>query len=132
MEEKNGIRIDKWLWAVRVFKTRSMATNACRSGKVVIGANSVKPSHIVKIGEEIKISHGPFGPITRTFKVTGLLDKRLSAKIAKDYVQEITPESEFAKLKVLRESPFAFRVKGTGRPTKKDRRKIEKLKKYGI
>jgi ribosome-associated heat shock protein Hsp15 len=132
MEENNDIRIDKWLWAVRIFKTRSMATNACKSGKVVINEHSVKPSHIVKIGEEIRINHGPFGPISRTFKVTGLLEKRVAAKIAKDFVLETTPESEFDKLRALRESPFGFRDKGTGRPTKRDRRKIESLKKPGF
>jgi ribosome-associated heat shock protein Hsp15 len=128
--EQNHVRIDKWLWAVRIFKTRSMATNACKSGKIVIAENPVKPSHIAKIGEEVKINGGPFGPITRTFIVKGLLEKRVSAKIAKDFVEETTPEEEFIKLKALREYPFALRERGTGRPTKKERRITEKLKGY--
>ena len=121
MEASDHIRIDKWLWAVRIFKTRSMATNACKSGKVAIDETAVKPSHMVKVGEEVKVNGGPFGPITRTFKVKGLLEKRVSAKIAKEFVEETTPEEEFAKLKALREFPFAAREKGTGRPTKKER-----------
>jgi ribosome-associated heat shock protein Hsp15 len=130
METANHPRIDKWLWAVRIFKTRSMASNACKGGKVVIGENSIKPSHMVKIGEEIKINGGPFGPITRTFQVKGLLEKRVSAKLAKEFVEETTPPEEFEKLKALKNSPLGFRERGTGRPTKKDRRKIEQLKSW--
>lgn len=127
MDEKKNIRIDKWLWAVRIFKTRSMATNACKKSKVFINETSVKPSHTVKIGDVIKVIHPP---ITRTFKVIGLLEKRVSAKIAKDFVEEITPAEEFEKLKAIRNNPLAFREKGTGRPTKRERRKIDRLRKF--
>ena len=130
MESANPVRIDKWLWAVRIFKTRSMASSACKNGKVVIGETGVKPSHIVKIGEKIKINGGPFGPITRTFHVTALLEKRVSAKLAREFVEETTPAEEFEKLKALRNSPQGFRERGTGRPTKKDRRKIQQLKSW--
>lgn len=125
MEEKESVRIDKWLWAVRVFKTRSLATNACKSGKILIKGNTAKASHVVKIGEIIEYK---FPPIVRTFKVTGLLHKRVSAKIAVDYVEELTPESEFEKLKAMRNDPLAFRPRGAGRPTKRERRDIDVLK----
>ncbi len=124
MEQEKSIRIDKWLWAVRIFKTRSMATNACKNNKVSINETSVKPSHTVKIGDVIEVKHPP---ITRTFKVIGLLEKRVSAKIAKDFVEEITPAEEFEKLKAIRNNPLALREKGTGRPTKRERRKIDRL-----
>jgi ribosome-associated heat shock protein Hsp15 len=127
MEQDKSIRIDKWLWAVRIFKTRSMATNACKNSKVFIKETSVKASHTVKIGDVIKVIHPP---ITRTFKVIGLLEKRVSAKIANDFVEEITPAEEFEKLKAIRNNPLAFREKGTGRPTKRERRKIDRLRKF--
>lgn len=127
MEQEKSIRIDKWLWAVRIFKTRSMATNACKNSKVFIKETSVKPSHTVKIGDVIAVKHPQ---ITRTFKVIGLLEKRVSAKIARDFVEEITPVEEFEKLKTIRNNPLAFREKGTGRPTKRERRKIDQLRKF--
>jgi ribosome-associated heat shock protein Hsp15 len=127
MEQDKSIRIDKWLWAVRIFKTRSMATNACKNSKVFINETSVKPSHTVKIGDVIEVKHPP---IIRTFKVIGLLEKRVSAKIAKDFVEEITPPEEFEKLKAIRNNPLALREKGTGRPTKRERRKIDSLRKF--
>jgi len=127
MEPQKNIRIDKWLWAVRIFKTRSMAANACKNSKEFIKESSVKPSHIVKIGDVIEVKHLP---ITRTFKVIGLLEKRVSAKIAKDFVEEITPAEEFEKLKAIRNNPLAFREKGTGRPTKRERRKTDRLRQF--
>jgi ribosome-associated heat shock protein Hsp15 len=127
MEPEKNVRIDKWLWAVRILKTRSIATDACKKSKVFINDISVKPSHIVKIGEVIAVKQ-PF--ITRTFKVLGMLEKRVSAKLAKDFVEETTPIEEFEKLMAIRNDPLAFREKGSGRPTKKDRRKIERLKKF--
>jgi ribosome-associated heat shock protein Hsp15 len=127
MEVKKNIRIDRWLWAVRIFKSRSMASSACKNSKVSINETSVKPSYSVKIGDVIEVKHPP---ITRIFKVIGLLEKRVSAKIAKDFVEEITPEEEFQKLKAIRNNPLAFREKGTGRPTKRDRRNIDRLRKF--
>lgn len=125
MEE--GVRIDKWLWAVRVFKTRSLATAACKSGKVRIGDNIVKASREVRIGDLVQI-HMP--PVKKTVKVLGLLEKRVSARIVPDYMEDQTPEEEYLKLKVNRETGFEYREPGTGRPTKKSRREIEILKKY--
>lgn len=128
MDQKSDIkpRLDKWLWAVRVFKTRSMATDACKKGKIFINGIAAKPSHSVKIGEVIERRESM---ITRSFKVTGLLEKRVSAKVAVNYMEEVTPPEEFAKLELARTSMIAVRERGTGRPTKKERRDIEKLKK---
>ncbi|HLP48616.1 MAG TPA: RNA-binding S4 domain-containing protein [Candidatus Kapabacteria bacterium] len=127
MDPKNDIkpRLDKWLWAVRVFKTRSMATEACKKGKIFLNGIAVKASHLVKPGEvfEFREPH-----ITRSFKVMGLLEKRVSAKVAVDYMLEITPPEEFKKLELSRLTMIAIRERGAGRPTKKERRDIEKLK----
>lgn len=123
----SGVRIDKWLWAVRVFKTRSQATDACRSGKVRVAAQIVKPSHEVKPGEEISVSHQA---LIRTFKVLQLLGNRVAAPLVPLYMQDLTPEEEYSKLKLMREVNFEYRDPGTGRPTKRQRREIEILKKY--
>ncbi len=121
-----AVRIDKYLWSIRVFKTRSQASNACRSGKVVIDDIQVKPSRDVKINDVIQIRSGP---LTRVLKVTDLLERRVSAKIAQNYYEDLTPEEEIEKIKMLREVNYEKRDRGIGRPTKKERRLIEKLKK---
>lgn len=117
------VRIDKYLWAVRLFKTRSLATEACKKGKVWIDESPVKPSRNVKIGEIIKIKRPP---LEYSYQVTGILEKRQAAKIVVDYVTDITPQSELDKLKV-NETFFVQRDRGAGRPTKKQRRDIDKL-----
>jgi ribosome-associated heat shock protein Hsp15 len=122
-------RIDKWLWAVRIFKTRTMAANACRKGKVLINGINAKPSHSVRIGETIEVEQPP---ITRTYQVTGLIEKRVSAGLAVDYVEETTPPQEIKKLRMMRRMSSTIvgvRDKGAGRPTKRERRAIDKLKK---
>jgi ribosome-associated heat shock protein Hsp15 len=118
------VRIDKWLWAVRIFKTRTLAADECRKGRVVINGNTVKPSYIVKIGEEVLVKKPP---VIHTFKVKGLLDKRGSAAVAKDYVEDLTPDSEVLKRQVSRLASNLQRDPGAGRPTKKDRRDIDTL-----
>ncbi len=125
MEE--GIRIDKWLWAVRVFKTRNQATIACRTGKVKIREIPVKPSHEVKPGELINLHIPPFD---RTYKVIGLLEKRVSAKLAVEYVEDLTPPEEYQKIRIMKEMNFEYRDRGLGRPTKRQRREIDLLKKF--
>jgi ribosome-associated heat shock protein Hsp15 len=125
MEE--GIRIDKWLWSVRIYKTRSQATDACRDGKVRILDHAVKASHCVKNDDIITIRISPF---TKTIKVVGLIERRVSAKLAESFVQDLTPKEEYQKLKLIRETNFEYRDRGTGRPTKKQRREIEDLKKF--
>lgn len=122
-----GVRIDKWLWAVRVFKTRSQATEACKSGKVRIGGQIVKPSHEVKPGEEITVSQQS---ILRSLKVLQLLGNRVGAPLVPEYMQDLTPDEEYSKLKLMRQVNFEYRDPGTGRPTKRQRREIEILKKY--
>ena len=116
------VRIDKWLWAVRVFKTRSLATDACRNGRVTIGGQPTKPSRDVRIGETIVVQKDE---MTRTFKVLGLLEQRVGAQVAKEYVQDLTPASEFEKKREPNFFPPMYRPKGAGRPTKKDRRALD-------
>ena len=124
---EHGIRIDKWLWAVRVFKTRSLASEACRSGKVKILDQVIKPSRVLRAGEEITVS---IPPITKTLKVIALAGNRVSAKLVSTLMQDLTPEAEYQKLKQTKESDFEFRQRGIGRPTKRERREIEFLKSY--
>jgi ribosome-associated heat shock protein Hsp15 len=118
------IRVDKWLWAVRIFKTRNQATEACKKGRILIREQPVKPSRVLRINDIIQVKKPP---VVYSFKVTGLLTKRLSARLVKDYIEDITPEQELEKLKV-RETFFISRDKGSGRPTKKERRTMEKLR----
>lgn len=121
-----GLRIDKYLWAVRIYKTRSMATEACRNGKVRSGNQVVKASHEVRVDEVISISlHG----MTKTVRVKELLMNRVSAALVVHYLEDLTPQEEYDKLKVQHDMKHEFRPRGTGRPTKKERRLIEKLKK---
>jgi len=122
----DGIRIDKWLWAVRLYKTRSQATEACRSGKVKIVDHAVKPSREIKPGEIISLS---FPPIVRTVRVVALADQRMSAKFVPGCMEDLTPEDEYLKLKKIHDLNFEFRPRGIGRPTKRERREIESLKK---
>lgn len=124
---EGGVRIDKWLWAVRIFKTRSLASDACRSGKVKILDKAVKPSRELKTGEVISIS---LAPITKTVRVVALLGHRVSAKLVPLSMEDLTPEAEYQKLKRKNEIDFELRDRGTGRPTKRDRREIEFLKLY--
>ncbi len=121
MEE---IRIDKYLWTVRVYKTRSLATEECKKGRVLINNTEVKPSRIVKIGELIDVK---CPPIIKSYKVLGVSANRVSATIARTLVEDITPQSEIDKLKMLNNT-FEKRDPGTGRPTKKERRLIEKFR----
>jgi ribosome-associated heat shock protein Hsp15 len=125
MEE--GVRIDKWLWAVRIYKTRSMATQACKSGKVRIGEAAVKPSREIHAGDIITVS---IPPVTRTLRVIVPIVNRVAARLVVDFALDMTPPGEYEKLKQLHEGRFGFRPRGVGRPTKRERRDIEILKKY--
>jgi len=122
-----GVRIDKWLWAVRLFKSRNQASDACRAGKIRIEGQIIKPSKEIKPGEVITISQRS---IIRTIKVLQLLEHRVGAPLVPEYMNDLTPESEFAKLKTMKEINFEYRDPGAGRPTKRQRREIEVLKKY--
>lgn len=115
-------RIDKVLWAIRVFKTRTEATDACKGGKVKISGSNVKPSRLVKAGETVEIRKGA---VQYTYRLRQLTDHRLGAKLVPEYAENLTPQSELDKLKAPVETFFLRRDRGTGRPTKKERREIE-------
>ena len=123
--DNENVRVDKWLWAVRVYKTRSLATEACRNGRVRIGGQVVKASREVHIHDEMDIHLGIYH---KTIKVLALLHNRVSATLVPGFLEDLTPESEYAKLKVQQEMKPEFRQRGTGRPTKKHRRLIDRLK----
>jgi ribosome-associated heat shock protein Hsp15 len=117
--------MDKWLWAARVFKTRGLASDACRHGRVAIAGLPVKASREVKINDVIVVKKDG---LTRTFKVLQLLQQRVGAPVAKEYVEDQTPESELQKAREPRFTPpLFFRPKGSGRPTKKERRAINDI-----
>ncbi|MDQ6630256.1 MAG: RNA-binding S4 domain-containing protein [Verrucomicrobiota bacterium] len=122
MNLHRDVRIDKWLWATRLFKTRSLSARACSSGKIQINGLAVKPSRTVKIGDIISAQTGE---MIRTFKVLALLEKRVGAKLVSQFLEDMTPASEYAKAKETFFKNSAFRAKGTGRPTKKERRSFE-------
>ena len=125
MAQKGKIRIDKWLWAVRIFKTRSISTDACNSGKVKIDGKTIKPSRAIKLDETITVQKGM---IKFIYSVRGLIEKRGPTKIACENVIDLTSEEEKFKMKAASAQPVGSRDKGIGRPTKKDRRDIDKLK----
>ncbi len=122
--EEGKTRIDKWLWAVRIFKTRSQASEACRKGRIIINGMQVKPSRDIKAGEIILIRKPP---AVYTYKVKSLLQKRQSAPLARECYEDLTSVEELNKLKI-NESLFFRRDRGAGRPTKKERRILDKLR----
>ncbi len=119
-----GVRIDKWLWAVRIYKTRTLASEEIRKHRVLINGLPVKPSRLVQVGEEIDVRKPP---IVRTYRVLGLIENRVSAKVAAEYVADITPPEELEKLQMRRFNISGIRPRGTGRPTKKERRDLEQF-----
>ena len=121
MEE---LRIDKYLWSIRVFKTRSEATDACKGGKVKVNGSDIKPSKVVKVGDMITARKGP---VTYTYRVLDLIDKRQGPKLVPNFAENLTPEEEIAKLRTPVETFFLKRDRGAGRPTKKDRRQMDSL-----
>ena len=125
MAEKEKLRIDKYLWAIRAFKTRSLATEACKAGRIKLGGNAVKPAYVVKIGETYSVQKGG---LKKTIKVMGLLEKRMDAKSVVAYYEDLTPPEETQAFKSAFLSPMLARDRGAGRPTKKDRREIDELK----
>ncbi|MCY1633005.1 RNA-binding S4 domain-containing protein [Marinifilum sp. D737] len=124
MDDK--VRVDKWMWAVRIFKTRSMAADACKKGKVSIDGVTIKPSREVKLNEKIDIR---VPPIIRSYRVKAISGKRMSAKLAVDFVEDITAQDQLDLLNATKNFGFEQRQRGTGRPTKLERRLIDKLKK---
>lgn len=115
-------RIDKWLWAARIFKTRTIAAEACKKGRVTINSAQVKASRMIKPGDVIEVRKPP---IVYSFKVLQAIEKRVGAKLVKDVLEDVTPREQYEILELSKISGFVNRAKGTGRPTKKDRRDLE-------
>jgi ribosome-associated heat shock protein Hsp15 len=120
--DSEEIRIDKFLWAVRLFKTRSQASEACRKGWIKVTNIEVKPSRVVKVGDIIDVKQNP---IFRKIKVLKLLHNRVGAKLVTGFIEDITPTEELKKLELIKEGNAIIRDRGTGRPTKKQRRDID-------
>lgn len=121
----DSVRIDKYLWAIRVYKTRSEATDACSGNKVKIAGVNAKPSKAVKIGDVIEVRKGP---ALFSFKVLQLSENRMGAQLVPDYAEDLTTESERAKAHAPKETVVLMRDRGAGRPTKKDRRELDALR----
>lgn len=124
MAEKEKLRIDKYLWAIRVFKTRTLATEACKAGRIKLGGQNIKPSHEVKVGEIYSISKGAE---RKVIKVTGLLENRMDAKTVVNFFEDETPLEQTNQFKSMFHAPVLKRDRGTGRPTKRDRREIDDI-----
>ena len=122
---KSEERIDKWLWAMRVFKTRTIASEACKKGRVSIGGAIVKPSRTIKPGDIIDVRKPP---VTYSFRVLALTENRLGAKLVPDYLENVTPQSQYDILEMTKISGFVDRRKGLGRPTKRDSRDLSRFK----
>ncbi len=122
---KNEVRIDKWLWAVRLFKTRSIAIEACKKGRVSIKGVTIKPARMIKVGDIIEVRRAP---ITYSFEVLNLAENRMGAKLVPDFMKDVTAPSQLEILELSKMSGFVDRARGTGRPTKKDRRELEEFR----
>lgn len=120
----NEVRIDKWMWAVRIFKTRTIASDACKKGRVMIENVSIKPSRMIRIGDIVQVRKPP---ITFSFKVLDLSDKRMGAKLVPQFMENVTPPEQYEMLELNKISGFVDRQRGTGRPTKKERRDLEQF-----
>lgn len=118
------VRVDKYLWAMRIYKTRSIATDACKCGRVKMNGAEVKPSRMFHVGDVFSVRKGP---ITYTYRILQLWGNRLGAKMVPEYLQDITPKEQLELLELARFAAQSGRDRGTGRPTKKDRREIEQF-----
>lgn len=124
---KTEVRIDKWLWAVRIFKTRSLSTDQCKMGRVTIGYDNqviAKPSRLIKVGDIVNVRKPP---VTYTFRVKALAENRMGAKLVPEYLENLTPQSQMDLLDVVRISGFVDRRKGLGRPTKREGRELARF-----
>ena len=120
----NEARVDKWLWAARIFKTRSMAAAACKKGQVSMNGAQLKPSRTVKVGDIVSVRKPP---VTYSFKIKQAIEKRVGAKLIPDILENVTAPEQYELLEMNRISGFVNRAKGTGRPTKKERRDLEEF-----
>ena len=118
------VRVDKWLWAVRVFKTRTQATEACKKGRVLIGGTQVKESRVIKVGDTIQVKRPP---VLYSFKVIALTQNRMNAKLVPGYMEHVTTPDQLELLELVKMDQAAGRARGTGRPTKKERRDLEEF-----
>ena len=125
----NEVRIDKWMWAVRIFKSRTIAVEACKKNRVMIGGVNVKASRMIKVGDVIQVRKPP---ITFSFKVLALTERRMVAKLDPDYMENVTTPDQYEILEMNRISGFVDRARGLGRPTKKDRRELEQFTDPGM
>ncbi|TAL63507.1 MAG: RNA-binding S4 domain-containing protein [Bacteroidetes bacterium] len=125
MADNKPVRIDKFLWSVRIFKTRSIAADACKKGKIFINDIQVKPSRVISKNEIIVVKKPP---VIFTYRVTEPIENRVSAKLVDYFIEDLTNEDEKAKLNIKLNGVTGYRDKGSGRPTKKERRLIDKLK----
>ena len=115
-------RIDKWLWAARIYKTRTLASDACKNGRITINGALAKPSRTVKVGDQVGVKKSP---ITYSFRVLQTIEKRVGAKLLPEVFETVTPPEQYELLEMNRISGFVDRARGTGRPTKKDRRALD-------
>ena len=118
---KEEVRIDKWLWATRIFKTRTIASDACKKGRVTIKGQNVKPSHGIRVGQVVEVRKPP---VTYSFEVLGLIENRVGAKLVPNYLKNITSRDQLELLEMVKISGFVNRQKGLGRPTKKEGREL--------
>lgn len=124
METAGDVRLDKWLWAARIFKTRTQAAEACRAGHVKCEGTPLKPAHNVRPGMVLTVQQGD---ITRTLRILGCLERRVGAAVARQFVEDLTPPGEYQKRRAPEFQPLLLRPKGMGRPTKKQRRQLRGL-----
>lgn len=117
-------RVDKWLWAARIYKTRTLASEACKNGRVTLNGATLKPSRTVKPGDIISVKKSP---ITYSFRIKQAIEKRVGAKILPDILEDVTSSEQYEILEISRISGFVNRARGTGRPTKKDRRSLDEF-----
>lgn len=115
-------RLDKWLWASRIYKTRTMAADACKNGRIAINGQQAKPSRLVKAGDEVSVKKSP---VTYKFRVLQPIEKRVGAKLIPEILENITSPDQYELLEMSKISGFVNRARGTGRPTKKDRRALD-------
>jgi len=116
------VRIDKWMWATRIFKTRTIALEACKKNRVMVNDTPVKPSRMIKVGDIVQVRKPP---ITYSFKVLDLTSNRVGAKLVPQFMENITPPEQYEILELQKISGFVDRVRGAGRPTKKERREMD-------
>jgi ribosome-associated heat shock protein Hsp15 len=125
MENESSLRIDKWLWEVRLFKSRSLAADACKAGKVKMDGSNIKASKEIKVGDVIIVS---LNPLFKTVRVKQFPKSRVNAKLVPDFMEDLTLQSEYDRVKLINDTNSEYRDRGIGRPTKKQRRVIDQLK----